>query len=239
MNEKTKQKKPHKPRKKNAEDYVNNAEFYRLLVIDLEKRKPFLPDKKIKDKDRMKGVPPISDEVAIILMKIVNRLADSHRFTNYPFKDEMIADGLEDCLRHIDGFDPEKSKNPFSYYTEIAFYAFVRRIIAEKQALYVRYTAITDNLLQLEGTPEANLQSAILQYGTEHTHEQMHEYMRNFETSAQEKRQRLREYRKSRATDKKLDKQQNTLFSSRYFRIRSTDPKWKGKYLKMKVYKLY
>ena len=45
----------------------------------------------------------------------------------------MISDGIENCLQYIDNFDPEKSKNPFAYFTQIIYFAFVRRITREKK----------------------------------------------------------------------------------------------------------
>jgi DNA-directed RNA polymerase specialized sigma24 family protein len=45
----------------------------------------------------------------------------------------MISDGIENCLQYIDKFDPEKSKNPFAYFTQIIYYAFIRRITKEKK----------------------------------------------------------------------------------------------------------
>jgi hypothetical protein len=58
---------------------------------------------------------------------------------NYTFRDDMISDGIENCLVYVHNFDPAKSKNPFGYFTQIIFYAFIRRIQREKKHTYIKY----------------------------------------------------------------------------------------------------
>ena len=53
----------------------------------------------------------------------------------------MIADGIENCLQYFNNFDPSKSNNPFAYFTQIIYFAFLRRIQKEKKQLYVKYKA--------------------------------------------------------------------------------------------------
>jgi hypothetical protein len=53
----------------------------------------------------------------------------------------MISDGIENCLMYFRNFDPAKSKNPFAYFTQIIYFAFLRRIMREKKQLYVKYKA--------------------------------------------------------------------------------------------------
>ena len=62
---------------------------------------------------------------------------------NYTFRDDMICDGIENCLQYIDNFDPAKSNNPFAYFTQIIYFAFVRRITREK-----KQSKIKDKLLK-------------------------------------------------------------------------------------------
>ena len=63
-------------------------------------------------------------------------------FVNYTFREEMILDGIENCITYIDNFNPEKSKNPFAYFTQITYYAFLRRIQKEKKQLDAKYRYI-------------------------------------------------------------------------------------------------
>tara|TARA_S200002703_G_scaffold115791_1_gene101317 strand:- start:221 stop:508 length:288 start_codon:yes stop_codon:yes gene_type:complete len=54
------------------------------------------------------------------------------------FKDDMICDGIENCVQYIHNFDPDKSKNPFAYFTQVIHYAFLRRIQKEKKQLDIK-----------------------------------------------------------------------------------------------------
>ena len=54
------------------------------------------------------------------------------------FREDMICDGIENCLQYIDNFNPEKSSNPFAYFTQIIYYAFLRRIQKEKKQMEIK-----------------------------------------------------------------------------------------------------
>jgi hypothetical protein len=60
----------------------------------------------------------------------------------------MIGDGIENCLTYVHNFNPEKSNNPFAYFTQIIFYAFLRRIEKEKKQLYIKHKFIENNILE-------------------------------------------------------------------------------------------
>jgi DNA-directed RNA polymerase specialized sigma24 family protein len=71
----------------------------------------------------------------------------------YSYKDEMIADAIENCVSAAHSFDPEKSNNPFAYFTQIAWNAFIRRISKEKKQAYIKHknfeqTNLLDDLLE-------------------------------------------------------------------------------------------
>jgi len=91
--------------------------------------------------------PRISNYVAECIMKIATHLAHKPNFIGYSFKDEMICDGIENCLQYIHNFDPKKSQNPFAYFTQIIFYAFLRRIQKEKKQLYTKHAATQMSIL--------------------------------------------------------------------------------------------
>ena len=105
--------------------YVNNAEFLAAL-LDYKAQVQ-------KAKEAGVDIPPISNYIGDCFIKIARHLSYKHNFINYSYKDEMISDGIENCLAVVKNFDPEKSKNPFAYFTQIIFFAFVRRIIKEKK----------------------------------------------------------------------------------------------------------
>ena len=82
--------------------------------------------------------PRISNYIGECFLKIANGLSYRPNFINYSYKQEMISDGIENCLQYIHNFDPDKSKNPFSYFTQIIYYAFIRRIQKEKKQAHIK-----------------------------------------------------------------------------------------------------
>ena len=107
------------------EHYVNNKEF---LPLWLNTRKVVNVQK-----DKKKSKPPVTDYIGSCFLKIANHLSYRPNFINYTYRDDMISDGIENCLQYLDNFDPAKSNNPFAYFTQIIYYAFVRRIQKEKE----------------------------------------------------------------------------------------------------------
>jgi len=65
------------------------------------------------------------------------------------YKDDMVCDGIENCIQYIDNFDPAKSKNPFAYFTQIVYFAFLRRIAKEKRQMEIR-----DKIIEKSGYQE-------------------------------------------------------------------------------------
>ena len=119
------------------EHYVNNKEF-------LEAMKAYKKEvNKAKREKREK--PPGSDYSGICFLKIANHLSYRPNFINYTFRDDMISDGIENCLQYLDNFNPAKSSNPFAYFTQIIYYAFVRRIQKEKKQTTIKHKLIMDN----------------------------------------------------------------------------------------------
>ena len=117
-------------RPKKSEHYVNNKDFLAALeqyAIDIERAKE-------------KGLPKpqIPRYIGECFLKIANHLSYKPNFVNYMFKDDMICDGIENCVRYVHNFNPEKSKNPFAYFTQIIYYAFLRRIQQEKKQLEIK-----------------------------------------------------------------------------------------------------
>ena len=117
-------------RRKNTEYYVNNKELLEAMTSYRERG--------IYAKDHDKPKPRVSNYVGDCFLKIATHLSYKPNFVNYPFREDMICDGIENCLQYIDNFDPEKSKNPFAYFTQIIYYAFLRRIQKEKKQLEIK-----------------------------------------------------------------------------------------------------
>lgn len=83
--------------------------------------------------------PRMPEYVGQCLMLIAENLSHKVNFSSYTFREEMIGDAIENCCMYFDNFDPKKSKNPFAYFTQIIYYAFLRRIHREKKQLYTKY----------------------------------------------------------------------------------------------------
>ena len=116
--------------KKKSEHYVNNKELLAALI-------DYRADVAVaKAKDLPK--PRISNYPGECFLKIATHLSYKPNFVNYMFRDDMISDGIENCVQYIHNFDPAKSKNPFAYFTQIIHYAFLRRIQKEKKQLEIK-----------------------------------------------------------------------------------------------------
>ena len=123
--------------KKKPEHYVNNKEF--LLAMTEYKR---LVNESAKNNQPK---PPVTNYIGECFLKIANHLSYRPNFINYTFRDDMISDGIENCLQYLDNFNPEKSNNPFAYFTQIIYYAFVRRIQKEKKQVVIKQKMIADS----------------------------------------------------------------------------------------------
>ena len=90
--------------------------------------------------------PKVSNYVGECIWLIANRLSTNRNFIGYSYRDEMIGDAIENCLRYIHNFDPEKSSNPFAYFTQIMYYAFLRRIEKEKKQTYIKFKTMENSI---------------------------------------------------------------------------------------------
>jgi len=115
---------------KPKEHYVNNKEF----LAEMIKFKEMCA----KAEKRGRRQPPITNYMGECFLKIANHLSYRPNFINYTFKDDMISDGIENCLQYVSNFNPEKSNNPFAYFTQIIYYAFIRRIQKEKKQAEIK-----------------------------------------------------------------------------------------------------
>ena len=149
----------HPVAKKKTIHYVNNKEFLQAIV----ERKTL-----IKEAESVgEGPPQITNYLGECILKIANHLSYRPNFINYTYREEMISDGIENCLQYIDRFDPEKSSNPFAYFTQIIYYAFVRRITKEKKQQMIK-----EKLLK-----ESNIESRI----AVQAHDNESDYQQQFE----------------------------------------------------------
>ena len=108
---------------KDKPHYVDNKKFLQAMIDWRET----WPDEE--------NIPPVTNYIGECFLKIATHLSYRPNFINYTYRDEMISDGIENCLQYVKNFNPEKSKNPFAYFTQIIYYAFLRRIQKRKSKL--------------------------------------------------------------------------------------------------------
>jgi len=140
--------------------YVDNKKFLEAMI---EYR-----DRCQKAEKQNKKKPEVTNYIGECFLKIANHLSYRPNFINYTFRDDMISDGIENCLQYMNNFNPDKSKNPFAYFTQIIYYAFIRRIQKEKKQIQIKSKLIAnagvENMMdQLKGNDQ-QYQSQLLDY---------------------------------------------------------------------------
>jgi len=123
--------------KKSKEHYVSNKDFLAAMI----------EYKKTVKQSVKEGItkPRVPDYIGTCFLKIANHLSYRPNFINYTFRDDMISDGIENCLQYLDNFNPDKSNNPFAYFTQIIYYAFIRRIQKEKKQVTIKHKMLLDS----------------------------------------------------------------------------------------------
>ena len=169
--------------KKNPLHYVDNEQFLESMIKYQSELK--------QAKENSTELPQCPEYIGECFLKIANRLAFRPNFINYAFRDEMVSDGIENCIQYMNNFNPEKSSNPFAYFTQIIYYAFVRRIQKEKKQLYIKYktmdtqAAMSENIEISQHDKEQNYSYETM------THDQkvnMYNFISNFEESKKKKK---------------------------------------------------
>ena len=120
-----------------------------LSTMSHEDRKKLI----IKAKQIDGCIPKISDYIGDSFLKMTTNIAYKHNFNRYPYKEEMICDGIIDCVKYVDSFDVEK-ENPFAYFTSAISNAFIRRIIKEKKQGYVKSKLLSSSSITVHDLQE-------------------------------------------------------------------------------------
>ena len=126
-----------KSKKTKGVHYVDKKEFLKAMVEFKEDCKVAL--------DNEEEQPSVSNYIGECFLKIATHLSYRPNFINYTYRDDMISDGIENCLQYVANFNPEKSNNPFAYFTQIIYYAFLRRIAKEKKQTHVKNKMIENS----------------------------------------------------------------------------------------------
>ena len=115
---------------KPSNHYVDNEKFLAALI----ERKKQVANCDAEGKEH----PQISDYIGKCVYDICNNSSFRPRFIKYSYRQELVMDAVENCLLKINNFDPKKGENPFAYFTQIAFFAFFRRINTERKESYIK-----------------------------------------------------------------------------------------------------
>jgi hypothetical protein len=163
--------------------YVDNKKFYQAIV---EYRK-VVREKEAAGLDR----PPIPSYIGHCMLMIANRLSLKPNFVNYSYREEMISDGVENCVCYFDNYDPDKYDNPFAYFTQIIYFAFLRRIQKEKKQLYIKHKTlensfILDELYESGENDDMDFKPSYIDMENEN----MSEFIRTFESNLDKKRKK-------------------------------------------------
>lgn len=146
---------------KDKPHYVNNAEFSQAVVDHVT----------IVDEARKKGepLPKVPDYIAQCFLKICEGLSHKSNFVRYTYREEMVMDAVENCLKAIENYNLEAATrtgkpNAFAYFTQISWYAFLRRIEKEKKQQDIKMKYINqsgiENFLDNELGDEQSAQVA-------------------------------------------------------------------------------
>lgn len=140
--------------------YVNNKDFLDALIKHRDKCAEASKEGKEK--------PIVSNYIGDCILKIATHLSYKPNFINYSYRDDMILDGVENCIQYLDNFNPDKSSNPFAYFTQIIYYAFLRRIAKEKKQSYIKGKLIQDMPFEAfelqEGDEDKEFHNAYLEF---------------------------------------------------------------------------
>ncbi len=142
-------------------------------------------------KENSTELPQCPEYIGECFLKIAQRLSFRPNFINYAFREEMISDGIENCIQYMNNFNPEKSKNPFAYFTQIIYYAFIRRIQKEKKQLYIKYKTMDSHTSLGENAEISSNDKAenyVFETMTNDQKVNMYDFISNFEESKKAKK---------------------------------------------------
>lgn len=166
--------------------YVDNKKLYQAIVEYRQVVREF----EASGKER----PPIPTYIGHCMLMIANRLSLKPNFVNYSYREEMISDGIENCICYFDNYDPDRYDNPFAYFTQIIYFAFLRRIQKEKKQLYIKHKSLEnsylmDELVEHGDQDDIDFRPAFLDIENENTSD----FIRAFESNLDKKRKKRKQ----------------------------------------------
>lgn len=145
--------------KKRVTNYINNKTLYLAMI----QHRNAIEEAKAEGKEK----PKVSDYIGQSILLICNNLAKKPNFSGYTYKQDMISDGIIDCVSAVDNFNPDKTNNPFAYFTQIAWNAFIRRIHKEKKQTYIKHKNFENSILMDDMWQHSTMQIKTNEYSDE------------------------------------------------------------------------
>lgn len=139
--------------------YINNKTLYSAMI----QYKNSVEEAKKEGSSK----PQVSRYIGESILLICNNLAKKPNFSGYTYKQDMISDGIMDCIAAVDNFNPDKTNNPFAYFTQIAWNAFLRRIQKEKKQTYIKHKNYENSVLLEENWEYSTPQLKTNEYSDE------------------------------------------------------------------------
>lgn len=166
--------------------YVDNKKLYQAIV----------EYKKVVKEYEEQGLqrPPIPSYVGHCMLMIANRLSLKPNFINYSYREEMISDGIENCVCYFDNYNPDRYDNPFAYFTQIIYFAFLRRIQKEKKQLYIKHKSLENSFLMNELVEQGEFDDGEFTPAyVDFENENMNEFIKTFEDNLDKKRKKRKQ----------------------------------------------
>lgn len=110
--------------------YVNNRDFFNALVDYRQKV--------YEARENGEPIPRVPNYIGECLLKIATHVSFKPNWVNYSYKEDMVSDSIENSIQYIMNFNPERSSNPFAYFTSVIENAFKRRILKEKRQMDIK-----------------------------------------------------------------------------------------------------
>ena len=160
--------------------YVNNADFLKALI----------EYRALKEQAQKEGKPKpiVSNYIGECILKIATKLSTKPCFMNYSYREEMISDGIENCFLYFKDYNPSIGQNPFAYFTQVIYYAFLRRISKEEKNRYIIYK----NFQEMMTTHDTNLltDSSDKHLLPTQVYDNINSFMDKFERKEEEKKEK-------------------------------------------------
>lgn len=170
--------------KKKKSHYVDDEKFYQEIV----KYKELCLEHVREGKEK----PKLSNYIGECIYKIAEKLSTIGKFRNYSFREEMVGDGIENCFLYFDDFDHTKYKKPFAYFTQVIYYAFLRRILKEEKDRYTKYKFFQETITHTEGADRL-VDSDGNNLAPSQMYDNLNTFMAKFEAREEAKKQKRKE----------------------------------------------